>query len=155
MILNHLISLGHSFVQGLQRDSYLLLWPPLSGVKLPDLPQLQIPIAPLNAKKMPTPPPLPLQLQTMSTTTMSLPNPSRRSNRRVRETAQPFPAFSFPVLLFTQLKPRNKQTTNKSRIQGVDKSPHSNRMKVYDYPLVIIRELSPTQLLKKRETLLL
>lgn len=63
-----------------------------------------------------------------------------RTNRRVRETPQPFPASSFPVPVSTQLKPQNKPATNKSRIGGVAESPHPDSVKIYDYPFLIIRE---------------
>ena len=60
--------------------------------------------------------------------------------RRVRETPQPFPASSFPAPASTQLKPQNKQATNKKRIDRVAEDPYADSMKVYDYLFPIRRE---------------
>ena len=120
----------------------------LSGVRFPDLHTVPDLCVSSVQKSL-----LPLQLQTVSTTTVFLPYPSRRPNTRVRETPQPFPASSFPASVSTQLKPQNKQATNKNRIDRVAESPHPESVKVCDYLFPIRRESSPTQLLKKGETL--
>lgn len=92
--------------------------------------QFQIPISPLDAKMPPA---------SSAAADQGL-LARNRTNRRVRETPQPFPASSFPVPVSTQLKPQNKPATNKSRIGGVAESPHPDSVKIYDYPFLIIRE---------------
>lgn len=114
-----------SFVQGLQREPYLL-WSTLSAVRFPDSHTVQDLCISSMQKSL-----LPLQLQTVSATTVFPPYPSRRPNTRVRETPQPFPASSFPASVSTQLKPQNKRATNKNRIDRVAESPHPDSMKVW------------------------
>lgn len=146
-ILNHLLSSCTFPLYRVYKES-LVFRGLLSAVRFPDLLTVQDLCISSMQRSL-----LPLQLQTVSATTVFLPYPSRRPNRRVREPPQPFPASSFPASVSTQLKPQNKQATNKNRIDRVAESPHPDSVKVCDYLFPIKRESSPTQLLKKGEIL--